>query len=138
MKFLVCYDNSDLSRHVVKEAQRHAAVWNAELEIVQVLLRDKPIKHATLLEMEGQLDAEIQRLFKGVDIPFNVQLEVDDLDIGLRILDLAEKKNVDLIFLGLKKQSRVGKLIFGSNAQYIILKSAIPVVTVNRSAGHRD
>ena len=133
MKFLVCYDNSGLSQDVVREAQKHARVWNAELRIVKAVKREDPIRHARLLEMEEQLESEIQQLFVGLDIPYNVQLLIDDIDIGKKIVDLADAKRVDLIFLGIKKHSKVGKLLFGSTAQHIILHSYCPVVTMNQN-----
>lgn len=134
MKFMVCYDESDLSKHVVKEAQNHAQVWKAELVIVRAVMRDEPIKHSRLLEMEEQLESEIGKLFEKVDVPYRVQLEVDDIDVEQRIIKLAEREKVDLVFLGPKKRSKVGKLLFGSTAQYIILHSPCPVVTITRLA----
>ena len=134
MKFMVCYDESDLSKHVVKEAQKHAKVWNAELVIVHAVMREEPIKYSKLLEMEEQFESEIGKLFEKVDIQYNVQLEVDDIDVEQRIIKLAEREKVDLVFLGPKKRSKVGKLIFGSTAQYIILHSPCPVVTITRLA----
>lgn len=42
-----------------------------------------------------------------------------------------EKENeIDEIVIGVKRRSKVGKLLFGSNAQYIILQAHCPVVTV--------
>ncbi len=37
---------------------------------------------------------------------------------------------MDEIIIGIEKKSKVGKLFFGSNAQYIILESPCPVVSV--------
>jgi nucleotide-binding universal stress UspA family protein len=39
---------------------------------------------------------------------------------------------IDLIFLGIVKKSKVGKLLFGSTAQYVILHAPCPVVTVQK------
>jgi len=134
MKFMVCYDESDLSRRVVKEAQKHAKIWNAELIVVRAIMREEPIKHEKLIEMEEQLNSEIRNLFIDVDTPYTVQIEVDDMDEGQRIIKVAERKKVDMIFLGPKKRSKVGKLLFGSNAQYIVLHAPCPVVTITRLA----
>lgn len=130
MKFLVCYDDMELSVNVIKEAQRHARVWNADLEIIKALTRKDPIRRSRLLEMEEELESEVQKLFEGVDIPYNVQLDVDDVERGEKIVEMAEMLDAEVIFLGIKKRSRVGKMLFGSTAQYVILNATCPVVTV--------
>ncbi|MBW2635486.1 MAG: universal stress protein [Deltaproteobacteria bacterium] len=81
--------------------------------------------------MEEQLEQEIQDLFDGVEIPYSVQLQVDKTNAGEKIVQVAARKGMDLIFLGLKKHSKVGKLLFGSTAQYVILNAPCPVMTIN-------
>ena len=132
MKFMVSYDGSAASKEAVKEAQRHAAIWHASVEVVYTVIRVDPINRSKIEEMEEQLETEIGNLFEGVNIPYIAQLQIDDVDVGPKIVKLAEKKNVDLVFIGIKKRSKVGKLLFGSNAQYIILNSPCPVVSVHR------
>ena len=53
-----------------------------------------------------------------------------DLTPGEQLVKFAEDQKLDQIFLGIAKKSKVGKLIFGSTAQYIILHAPCPVVTV--------
>ena len=132
MKFIVCYDDTELSKDVVREAQKHADRWEATLEIAKVVRRETPIKRTRLLEMEAELESEVKGLFKGMNVPYNVQLDVDDIHVGEKIVELAGVMEAELIFLGIKKHSKVGKLLFGSTAQYIILNAACPVVTVNK------
>lgn len=131
MKFMVCYDNLAESKNVVAEAQKHAVRWSAEIKVVSVVTRVEPIKHARLEKMERRLEQEIQELFKGLEIPYTVQLHVDDAEAGEKIVEVAQRNRVDLIFLGIKKRSKVGKLLFGSNAQYVILNAPCPVITLN-------
>jgi len=134
MKFMVCYDNSVESKDLVEEAQRHAARWGAEIKVVAVLTRVEPIKHEKLAKMEEKLEQEIEALFTGVEVPYTVQLHVDDVEAGEKIVTIAERNRVDLIFLGIKKRSRVGKLLFGSTAQYVILNAPCPVISLNASS----
>ena len=131
MKIMVCYDNSAVSKNVVREAQAHAAQWNAEIKVVSVVMRVEPINHTKLVKMEGRLEQEIQELFEGVAIPYTAQLYVDDREVGEKIMAIAQRNRVNLIFLGIRKRSKVGKLLFGSTAQYLILNAPCPVVTIN-------
>jgi len=49
---------------------------------------------------------------------------------GEEIVRFAEENNVDEIIIQLKKTSRVGKMLTGSNAQHIILNAPCSVVSV--------
>jgi nucleotide-binding universal stress UspA family protein len=72
---------------------------------------------ARLAELRGPGDPEVQ-----------VRLVDDGGDAAEAILDLAVAADAELLVLGLKRRSPVGKLITGSTAQRIILDSPIPVL----------
>ena len=57
-------------------------------------------------------------------------LSVRGLDIGEDIIKIAEEKQAEEIIIGIQRKSKVGKLLFGSTAQYIIMNAPCPVVTV--------
>lgn len=46
------------------------------------------------------------------------------------VLDVAEQHRADLIVIGLRRRSPVGKLIMGSTAQRILLEAPCPVLAV--------
>lgn len=46
------------------------------------------------------------------------------------LLDVAEARNAELIVIGLRRRSPVGKLILGSNSQSILLQAECPVLAV--------
>jgi nucleotide-binding universal stress UspA family protein len=78
------------------------------------------------------LTAHVAELFKGCAVPYQVHLLVDTAEAGEQIVRFAQRKKTDLIFLGIRRKSRVGKLLSGSNSQFIILNSPCPVMTVRR------
>jgi nucleotide-binding universal stress UspA family protein len=57
-------------------------------------------------------------------------LSVRGLDTGEDIVRMAVEKKAEEIVIGIQRRSKVGKLLFGSTAQYIILNAPCPVVTV--------
>jgi nucleotide-binding universal stress UspA family protein len=78
---------------------------------------------------ESNLEYEKSRLLDK-KIPCNSVLSVRGLEAGEDLVQLAEEKKVDEIVIGVRRRSKVGKIIFGSTAQYVILNAPCPVVTV--------
>jgi len=132
MKFMVCYDGSVEAKEALKVAQNHASTWNAKLEVVNTIVRMEPLKHSQVMKAEEKLDKEVQDLLGGDDPPYETQLLLTDLTPGEQLVKFAEEDKIDQIFLGIIKKSKVGKLLFGSTAQYVILHARCPVVTVKK------
>ncbi|SCL26507.1 Nucleotide-binding universal stress protein, UspA family [Micromonospora rhizosphaerae] len=72
------------------------------------------------LEREG-VDHEVRRLVRGREA-------ADEL------VDVAEETDADLIVIGLRRRSAVGKFLLGSNAQRILLDANCPVLAVKAAA----
>ena len=132
MKFMVCYEASYQAREALKVTQKHAEVWGAKIEVIQTVTRELPLKHSQVKEMEDKLEAEVKKEFEGISIEYNAQLLVTSLEAGEQLVKFAEEEKIDQIFLGIQKTSKVGKLLFGSTAQYVILQSPCPVITVKK------
>ena len=52
------------------------------------------------------------------------------MEPGEDIVGFAKDNGADEIIIGVKSRSKVGKLLFGSTAQAVILQAHCPVVTV--------
>ena len=52
------------------------------------------------------------------------------MEPGEDLVTFARENNVDEIIIGVRHRSKVGKLVFGSTAQYVILEAHCPVLTV--------
>ncbi|MDZ5620551.1 universal stress protein [Nocardioides bizhenqiangii] len=106
----------------IEEARRRGA----RLVVVHAL-SDHDVEPAYLREVRGVLaDA-------GVDHDLRV-LE-RGRDASDQLVDLAEEVAADLIVIGLRRRSPVGKLILGSNAQRVLLDASCPVLTVKPRTG---
>jgi nucleotide-binding universal stress UspA family protein len=51
------------------------------------------------------------------------------------LLRVASQEHADLLVIGVRRRSRVGKLVLGSNAQDIILQADAPVLAVKADDG---
>jgi nucleotide-binding universal stress UspA family protein len=69
-------------------------------------------------------------IFDENDIACNTHLLIRGLTPGEDLVEFAEENKVDEILVGVKRRSKVGKLLMGSTAQYVILKASCPVVSV--------
>jgi nucleotide-binding universal stress UspA family protein len=134
MKFMVCYDGSDESKEALKAAQDHARTWGAALEVANTLTRVEPLKHSDITKKEDRLEAEVGDILGGDDPAYAVHLLVTDLTSGEQMVKFAEDEKIDQIFIGIIKKSKVGKFLFGSTAQYVILHAPCPVVTIQEYA----
>jgi nucleotide-binding universal stress UspA family protein len=130
MKFMVCYDGTNESKEALKVAQEHAKIWKAKLEVVNTITRVEPLKHSQIKKTEDKLEAEVKAILGTDDPPYEVQLLLTELTSGEQLVKFAEDEKIDQVFIGIIKKSKVGKFLFGSTAQYVILHSPCPVVTV--------
>ena len=54
---------------------------------------------------------------------------ISDLEPGEELVQFAVSNRIDEVIIGIRKRSKVGKLLLGSTAQYVILNAPCPVVT---------
>jgi nucleotide-binding universal stress UspA family protein len=130
MKILVAYVGGlDVDKAVLNVAKMHAKAFNATLHIASSMERVSEKERVGLEKIEKQL-AYVKETLDAEGIACETHVLVRGLTPGEDIVDFAVDKKIDEIIIGIEKTSKVGKLLFGSNAQYIILESPCPVVSV--------
>jgi nucleotide-binding universal stress UspA family protein len=103
MKILVGYDGTSSAKDALKLAKSHAKAFNAAVEVVT--------------SMQKATESE--------------RKEIEQAERGLAYAkSVFDEHNIDEIIVGVNRRSKVGKLLLGSTAQYVILQSQCPVVTV--------
>ena len=130
MKILVAYVGGlDSDRAVLEVAKKHAKAFNATLYIASSMERVSEKEQMNLQKVEKQL-AYVKETMDAEGINCETHILVRGLTPGEDIVEFAIDRKMDEIIIGIEKTSKVGKLLFGSNAQYIILESPCPVVSV--------
>jgi len=130
MKILVGYENSRVAEDALKVALKHARAFKADLFIVTVLEQSRELQKDDIEAAENKLE-DLKRTHHIDDLVCETSASVSFLDPGEYLVEFAQENDIEEIVIGLKRRSKVGKLVFGSNAQYVILNASCPVVTVS-------
>ena len=129
MKFLVAYNGTRESEAALELAKTHARIFEARLVVVSSSEGGKGEKIEDINKIKQDLERIQQDISKD-----GLECEVDQLARGLTpgedIVLYAAENDIDQIYVGIRKKSRTSKLILGSTAQFIILKSKCPVTSV--------
>jgi nucleotide-binding universal stress UspA family protein len=127
MKILVGYTPTAEGIAAVDFAMEHAKLTNAHLTVLNT---GKNGDYSDPVYASGQeidsLEAELSE--KGID--YEIRRPNDGLSATDSLLGTSEEIGADLLVIGLRKRSAVGKLITGSTAQAVLLGSDVPVVAV--------
>jgi len=82
---------------------------------------------------EDALEA-IRRELEEAEVDFEVRQLVRRASAAEDLLDTAEAEGAELIVIGLRRRSPVGKLVMGSTAQRVLLDAHCPVLAVKADA----
>ena len=129
MKILVGYSESKTTEAMLKLAHKHALAFKADISIVTSMEQSPSLKKEDIDKAESKLE-KLKKPFKADDILCETYTSVSYETPGEDLVRFAKENDVDEIIIGIKKRSKVGKLVFGSTAQYVILKAPCPVLAV--------
>jgi nucleotide-binding universal stress UspA family protein len=129
MNILVAYDGTKEAKEALRLAIRHAKAFNARIILAYSMVGGPEIPRKEFEHAEKELQTQ-EILLKEEGVAYETLLSVRGLETGEDIVKIAEEKQAEEIVIGIQRKSKVGKLLFGSTAQYIILNASCPVVTV--------
>ncbi len=129
MKILVGYDGSRASEKALKLAQNHAKAFNADIYLLTSLEQGPTLQKEDIEKAEDDLE-NLKRPFKSDSIHCEADVVVSHLSAGEDLVQFIQENKIDEVFIGVKKRSKVEKLVFGSTAQYVILNAPCPVILV--------
>ena len=130
MKIMVCYDGSDASKNALLIAKEHAECFKTGIIIVAALEGSAQEQLGSLDELELLVqDAKILLASDAIDVETKL-LPANNLSVGDNLVIFAREKRVKEMVIGIKKMSKVGKMITGSTAQHVILNAECPVIAV--------
>lgn len=126
MTILACYTDTDHGRAAVRRGAEEANRLGTNLLIANIDTERSSLKLADLGIDEDRFSA---RGCTAAQLPASETVH-DAADL---VLQAEQELDIELIVLGLRRRSRVGKLLLGSHAQRILIDSTGPVLTVKAS-----
>ncbi|GAA1336848.1 universal stress protein [Streptomyces sanglieri] len=139
MPIIAAVDRTNRTDDIVTEGAQLAQAFNDSLHIVHVLDQSTFISLERNSVQESGKTVPVDEVREMAKTIAEEAVEGHDIDadpVGLvgspaeEIIKYADRNDASYIVLGGRKQSPVGKALFGSVAQSVLLNTSRPVVTV--------
>ena len=113
----------------LRRAADEAKLRDSRLVVVNSHRGGREFDRDDAIESEAQL-AEVKALLTETGVAHDVRQLVRGMDPAEDLVNVAAEVDAELIVIGLRRRSPVGKLILGSNAQRVLLDAPCPVLAV--------
>ncbi|MGC5615371.1 universal stress protein [Georgenia sp. Z1491] len=141
MTIVVGYSPTDAGRAAVDTAAAEARLRDALLVVVSVGRAGEPQGASAAAAFRDELDEarravagvldEVGRLLVDSRVEHELVPIVSSEDPSSEILRVADERSAELVVIGMRRRSPVGKLVFGSDAQRVLLGARCPVMAVH-------
>jgi nucleotide-binding universal stress UspA family protein len=116
-------------RAALRRAVEEAKLRDSRLVVVNSHRGGREFDNGDAVKSEQELE-DVRNELQSSDVPYEVRQLVRGLDPAEDLVGLASEVDADLIVIGLRRRTPVGKLILGSNAQRVLLDAQCPVLAV--------
>jgi nucleotide-binding universal stress UspA family protein len=129
MKIMVGYHPKEGNKNLLEIAVKHAKAFNGTVLLVTSMRGGEEVELKEFTRVEEQLE-KAKVFFEKQEIKIETKLLVRGLSPGEDLVNFSKEVKADEIIIGAKSRSKVGKLIFGSTVQFVILEAGCPVLSV--------
>lgn len=131
-KILVPLDGSSYSKRALDLAISIAK--NRDISITGIHVIRMPIEFSNEIKKQYQKNAEkiintASNISEKANIPFKQKITTNGY-VGKEITKFAENNKIDLIIIGSRGPNSIAEMFLGSVANYVMIKSKIPVLIV--------
>lgn len=120
-------------RAALRRAAQEARTRRLPLIVVDTA-RHQPAADSQEVQLLEQLLTEVGEQLDEHGLRHEVRTLTDGVDAAENLITAAEQESAELIVIGLRRRTPVGKLILGSHAQRILLDASCPVLAVKAEA----
>jgi nucleotide-binding universal stress UspA family protein len=134
MSVVVAHQASAIGQVALREAAKEANLRQAPLAVIHVAEGvDLDVVEAHKAGVGDQISKVLAEA--GLDdLEWTLQVTTGE-DVGEAVLDVVNTLDAELLVIGARRRTPVGKLFLGSVTQNIILHADVPVLVVKTPAG---
>ena len=135
MSIAVAHQAASAAKHVaLHEAAREAVGRGTSLAVLHVVESlDLDVADAYRNGLKQEIEESLTEV--GADgVAWDLHLSVADEDVAEKILELAASAKAEVLVIGARRRSPVGKFLLGSVTQTLILQADMPVLVVKSDA----
>jgi len=129
LKILVYCRNSVANKQALEIALEQAQAFGASVDLVSCLSEKDRVPLEVFEEIDAKLQNYMKEIFSPASVPCITQVLKTSHTEGEEVVRYAEDNAIDTIIMSLKKRSQLGKMFFGSNAQFILLEAPCKVIS---------
>ncbi len=129
MAIVVGYVPTQEGRAALARAGQEALLRTTRLVVINSNRGGKDLDRDEAARYEAELD-DVRKQLDDNGIDHEVRQLVRGMEPAEDLIAVAEEVSADLIVIGLRRRTPVGKLILGSNAQRVLLDAPCPVLAV--------
>ena len=127
MTILLSYKPGPLGEAALARAIIEARTHDHRLVVLNVARGDAAIEDERMSDAQA---AELTATLDAAGVAHDLERIVRPGDVADEVVHAAERLDVDMIVIGLRHRSAVGKFILGSDGQRILLHSHCPVLAI--------
>lgn len=116
-------------RAALRRAADEAKLRDARLVVINSHRGGREFDSDDAIESEAQLE-EVRSILAESGVEQDFRQLVRGIEAAEDLINVAAEVDAELIVIGLRQRSPVGKLILGSNAQRVLLDAPCPVLAV--------
>jgi nucleotide-binding universal stress UspA family protein len=134
MSVAVAHQHSPTGKIALTQGAREAKLRQTELAVINIVeTLDLDAREA----LRASLTDEVREILDDAglgDVAWSLQLDAEDEDVAGAVIKLAQRTEAEMLVIGARKRSPLGKFLLGSAAQSIILDAPMPVLVVKVDA----
>jgi nucleotide-binding universal stress UspA family protein len=126
---VAAYVPSELGEEVLRQAVTECRVRGARLVVVNSSRGDAAIDERFA---QGENLDRLHATLEASGVEFELRQPVQGHNADEEVLEVVRDLSADLLVIGVRRRSAVGKFIMGSTAQSILLEADCPVLAVKQ------